>query len=57
MRIEDLEFDVKFEQTLFKTKSESCLREFICDEKRFQDFILVASTRLIMIHNHNHQPL
>jgi hypothetical protein len=43
--LEDLEFDVKFEQALFRTKSESCLSETIFDEKRFQDLILATSTR------------
>jgi hypothetical protein len=40
--LEDLEFDVKFEQALFRTKSESCLSETIFDKKRFQDLILAA---------------
>jgi hypothetical protein len=34
-RIDDLEFDLLFEQTLFKSKSESYLNEIIFDEKRF----------------------
>jgi hypothetical protein len=55
--IEYLEFDVNFEQTLFKTKSESCLNEVIFDKKRFQGFILVASVNPIVIHTHNQQPL
>jgi hypothetical protein len=36
--IEYLEFDVKFEQTLFITKSESCLNEVIFDEKKIPRF-------------------
>ena len=56
-RIENLEFDVKFEQTLFKTKYESCLNKFIFDKKRFQDLILHAYTKTIMIHTQNQQPL
>jgi hypothetical protein len=55
--IEDLDFDVKFEQTLFRTKSESCLNEVIFDKKRFQDLILAASTKPIVIHTQNQQPL
>jgi hypothetical protein len=43
--IEDLDFDLKFEQTLFRTKSESSLNEIIFDEKRFQDLILAASIK------------
>ena len=54
--IEDLEFDVKFEQALFRTKSESCLSETIFDEKRFQDLILSTSTRPIVIPAKNQQP-
>jgi hypothetical protein len=53
MSIEYLEFDVKFEQTLFKTKSESCLSKAIFDKKRFQDFILAASAKPIVIHDQN----
>jgi hypothetical protein len=55
--IEDLEFDVKFEQILFRTKSESCLSETIFDEKRFQDLILAASARPLVIPAQNQQPL
>ena len=55
--IEDLDFDLKFEQTLFITKSESCLNEIIFDEKRFQDLILAASTKPLVIHTQNQQPL
>ena len=51
--IEDLEFDVKFEQTLFKTKSKSCLNEVIFDENRFQHLILAAYVKPIVIHTHN----
>jgi hypothetical protein len=46
--IEDLEFDVKFEQSLFRTKSESRLNETIFDEKRFQDLILAVSVRPVV---------
>jgi hypothetical protein len=55
--IEDLEFDVKFEQILFRTKSDSCLRETIFDEKRFQDLILSAYTKPLVIPAQNQQPL
>jgi hypothetical protein len=47
--LEDLDFDVKFEQDLFRTKSESCLSDTIFDEKIFQDFILAAYSRPIVI--------
>jgi hypothetical protein len=53
--IEDLNFDSKIEQTMFITKSESCLNEIIFDEKNFQDLILATSTKPIVIPNQ--QPL
>ena len=55
--IEELKFDVKFEQSLFRNKSESCLSETIFDEKRFQDLIPAASTRTLVIPAQNQQPL
>jgi hypothetical protein len=55
--IEDLEFDVKFEQTLFRTKSESYLSVVIFDEQRFRDLILATSARPIVICKQNQQPL
>jgi hypothetical protein len=54
--IEDLDFDANFEQALFRTKFESCLKETIFDEKRFQDLILSTSTRPIVIPAKNQQP-
>jgi MinD-like ATPase involved in chromosome partitioning or flagellar assembly len=51
--IEDLDFDLKFEKTLFRTKSESCLNEIIFDEKRFQDLILATSTKPLVIPTQN----
>jgi hypothetical protein len=55
--IEDLDFDLKFEQTMFRIKSESCLNEIIFDEKRFQYLVLVASTKPLVISTQNQQPL
>jgi hypothetical protein len=55
--IEDLDFDVKFEQTLFRTKYESCLNEIIFDKKRFQYLILVSSAKPLVIDTQNQQPL
>jgi hypothetical protein len=55
--IEDHDFNLKVEQTLFKTKYESSLSEIIFDEKRFQDLILAASTKTSVIPTQNHQPL
>jgi hypothetical protein len=47
--IEGLDFDLNFEQTLFITKSESILNEIMFDEKRFQDLILDASIKPLVI--------
>jgi hypothetical protein len=55
--IEDLAFDVKFEQSLFITKSESCLGETIFDKKRFQDLVLVAYVRPVVTPFQNQLPL
>jgi hypothetical protein len=55
--IEDLDFDLKFEQTLFRTRSKSNLSEIIFDEKRFQYLISVASIKPPMIPTQNNQPL
>jgi hypothetical protein len=55
--IEYLYFDMKFEQSLFKTKYESRLREIIFDEKRFQDLILAMFVRPIVTPSQNQQPL
>jgi hypothetical protein len=37
--IDDLEFDLLFKQTLFRSKLESCLNEIIFNEKKFQSLI------------------
>jgi hypothetical protein len=37
--IDDLEFDELFEQTLFRSKSETSLDEIVFDQKRFQALI------------------
>ena len=55
--IEDLDFDFKFEQTMFKTKSKSCLNNIIFHEKMFQDLILDSSTKPLVVHTQNQQPL
>jgi hypothetical protein len=55
--IEDLDFDLKFGQTLFKTRSKSSLNEIIFDEKRFQVLISTASIRPIVIPTQNNEPL
>jgi hypothetical protein len=48
---------VKFEQALLRTKSESYLSETIFDKKRFQDLVLAASSRPIVILTQNQQTL
>jgi hypothetical protein len=55
--IEDLEFDLKFEHSLFRTRSESRLDETLFDEKRFQDLILAASVKPVVTPVRNRQPL
>jgi hypothetical protein len=37
--IDDLEFDALFEQTLFRSKSETILDEIVFDQKRFQALV------------------
>jgi hypothetical protein len=56
-RIEDLEFDLKFEQTFFRSRSESNLNEIIFDEKKFQEMISVTPVKLTAIPTQNNQPL
>jgi hypothetical protein len=47
--IDDLEFDTLFEQTLFRSKSESYLDEIVFDEKRFQSVIPTNPPRTSII--------
>ena len=47
--IDDLEFDIKFEQSLFRSKSESDLTEILFDEKKFQTFIHVVPIQVVVI--------
>jgi hypothetical protein len=54
--IDDLEFDIKFEQTLFRSKSESDLTEILFDEKKFQSFIIVVPIQTVVIPSHIVQP-
>jgi hypothetical protein len=47
--IDDLDFDLKFEQTLFRSRSESKLNEIIFDEKKFQSLIPIVPIQTIPI--------
>jgi hypothetical protein len=47
--IDDLDFDTLFEQTLFRSKSETCLDEIVFDEKRFQSLIPNKIPRAVVI--------
>jgi hypothetical protein len=47
--IDDLDFDLKFEQTLFRSRSESKLNEIIFDEKKFQSLIPTVPIQTIPI--------
>jgi hypothetical protein len=55
--IDDLEFDIKFEQTLFRSKSESNLTEILFDEKKFQSFISVVPIQTVVIPSQIVQPV
>jgi hypothetical protein len=47
--IDDLDFDVKFEQSLFRSRSESSLNGFLFDEKKFQSLISVVPIQTVVI--------
>ena len=49
--IDDLEFDIKFEQSLFRSKSKSDLTEIVFDKKKFQTFIPIVPIHLVVIPN------
>ena len=55
--INDLYFDTLFKQTLFKSKSETCLDEIVFDEKRFQSLIPNKIPQDIVIHTQNILPI
>jgi hypothetical protein len=48
--IDDLDFDLKFEQTLFRSRSEYKLNEIIFDENKFQSLIPIVPIQTIPIH-------
>jgi hypothetical protein len=47
--IDDLDFDLKFEQTLFRSRSESNLNKIIFDEKKFQSLIPTVPIQTVQI--------
>jgi hypothetical protein len=47
--IDDLDFDILFEQTLFRSRSESYLNEIVFDEKKFQSVIPTNPPRTAII--------
>jgi hypothetical protein len=55
--IDDLDFDLLFEQTLFISISESYLNEIIFDGKKFQSLIPTNPPQDAIISTHNIQPL
>jgi hypothetical protein len=56
-RIDDLDFDIKFEQTLFRSKLESNLKEVLFHEKKFQSLISTVPIQIIVIPSNIVQPV
>jgi hypothetical protein len=48
-RIDNLDFDTLFEQTLFRSKSETYLDEIVFNEKRFQSLIPNKIPQVVVI--------
>jgi hypothetical protein len=55
--VDDLDFDIKFEQTLFRPKSESNLKEVMFDEKKFQSLISTIPIQIVVIPSQIVQPV
>jgi hypothetical protein len=55
--IDDLDFDLKFEQTLFRSRSKSNLNEIIFDEKKFQTLISTTPIQIVAISTQTIQPI
>jgi hypothetical protein len=49
--IDDLKFDIKSEQPLFRSNLESYLTEIVFDEKKFQTFIPTVPITIVVIPN------
>jgi hypothetical protein len=55
--IDDLDFDIEFEHTLFRSKLDSKLTEILFDEKKFQSFISVVPIQIVVIPSQISQPV
>jgi hypothetical protein len=55
--IDDLDFDLLFEQTLFRSRSKSYLNEIIFDEKKFQSLIPTNPPQAVVIPTQTIQPV
>jgi hypothetical protein len=55
--IDDLDFDIKFEQSLFRSRSESNLNEVLFDEKKFQSLISTVPNQIVVIPSQIVQPV
>ena len=55
--IDDLDFDIKFEQSLFRSRSESNLNEVLFDEKKFQSLIYIVPNKIVFIPSQIVQPV
>ena len=47
--IDDLDFDIKLEQSLFRSRSESNLNEVLFDENKFQSLISTVPNQIVVI--------
>jgi hypothetical protein len=56
-RIDDIDFDLLFEQTMFRSKTESYLNEIIFDEKKFQSLIPTNPPQVVVISTEIVQPV
>jgi hypothetical protein len=56
-RINNLDFDLIFEQTLFRSRLESYLNEIIFDEKKFEYLIPTNPPQIVVIPTQNIQPV
>jgi hypothetical protein len=51
--IDDLDFNTLFEQTLFRSKSETILDDIVFDEKRFRSLIPKKILQATIVHTQN----
>jgi hypothetical protein len=55
--IDGLDFDIKFEQTLFRSRSKSNLTQILFDENKFQSFISIVPIQTVVIPSQIVQPV